>query len=119
MLVITIVLVRGIRENATANAVLVLVKLGVVLFVIGVGTFYINRDNWTAIPVNERLLPEEVLIPDLAAEQASNVERLPKEEAKSRTRELTRQALAQFKVNEARGRSRADGEGRGRDPGRS
>ena len=93
MLVITVVLVRGIRESAVTNAVLVMVKLGVVLFVIGLGSFYINPENWTSIPVNERLLPEEVLIPDLAANYATDVEKLPKEEAKARALQLTTQTL--------------------------
>src|SRR5262245_37093902 len=50
----TAVLVIGIRESVTTNAILVAVKLGVVLFVIGVGCWYINPDNWTRVPVEER-----------------------------------------------------------------
>src|SRR5438270_8229858 len=42
MALITVVLVIGIRESATTNAVLVMTKVGVVLFVIGVGCWYIN-----------------------------------------------------------------------------
>jgi len=41
-----IVLVIGIRESASFNAVMVLIKLAVVLFVIVVGAFYINPANW-------------------------------------------------------------------------
>ena len=52
----TVVLVIGIRESAKTNAVLVIVKLAVVLFVIGVGWSYIDRANWTEIPVTERHL---------------------------------------------------------------
>ncbi|MBI4444821.1 MAG: amino acid permease [Acidobacteria bacterium] len=44
--IITIVLVRGIRESASFNAVMVGVKLLVVLFVIAVGFFYIDPKNW-------------------------------------------------------------------------
>lgn len=44
--VVTAVLVKGIQESATFNAIMVLVKLSAVLFVIGVGAFYINSDNW-------------------------------------------------------------------------
>ena len=44
--VVTAVLVKGIQESASFNAVMVLVKLSAVLFVIGVGAFYINTDNW-------------------------------------------------------------------------
>jgi amino acid transporter len=51
---ITVVLVVGIRESATTNAVLVVVKVAVVLFVIALGWGYINRDNWTKIPVDKR-----------------------------------------------------------------
>jgi basic amino acid/polyamine antiporter, APA family len=57
--VITAVLVVGIRESATTNAVLVLVKLAVVLFVIGVGWAYVNPDNWTGIPVDRRVIPKD------------------------------------------------------------
>jgi basic amino acid/polyamine antiporter, APA family len=51
---ITVILVLGIRESATTNAVLVVVKVAVVLFVIVLGWGYINRDNWTKIPVEKR-----------------------------------------------------------------
>ena len=52
--VVTIVLVLGIRESATTNAVLVFVKLGVVLFVIVVGARYIDTANWTKVPIEHR-----------------------------------------------------------------
>ncbi len=45
-LVITAVLVIGIRESAQFNAVIVVVKVSVVLFVIGLGIAYINKNNW-------------------------------------------------------------------------
>ncbi len=45
--IITAILVKGIRESATFNAVMVGVKLMIVLFVIGVGAFYVNPANWT------------------------------------------------------------------------
>lgn len=44
--VITVILVKGIRESAGFNTVMVAVKLAVVLFVIAVGAFYVNPDNW-------------------------------------------------------------------------
>ncbi|HLD45669.1 MAG TPA: amino acid permease, partial [bacterium] len=44
--VITYVLVKGIRESARLNAVMVFTKVAVVLFVIVLGAFYINPDNW-------------------------------------------------------------------------
>jgi APA family basic amino acid/polyamine antiporter len=72
MAIITVVLVLGIRESAWTNALLVLVKLAVVLFVIGVGMFYVNTDNWHNVPVQERayshLQDYFDRHPDLAAE---------------------------------------------------
>jgi APA family basic amino acid/polyamine antiporter len=46
VLLLTGVLIRGIKESATANAVMVAIKLGAVLFVILVGAFYVNPANW-------------------------------------------------------------------------
>jgi APA family basic amino acid/polyamine antiporter len=43
---LTIVLVKGIKESASFNAVMVGIKLVIVLMVIGIGAFYINPDNW-------------------------------------------------------------------------
>jgi basic amino acid/polyamine antiporter, APA family len=43
---VTIVLVVGIRESASVNTALVGIKLAAVLFVIGVGAFYVSRANW-------------------------------------------------------------------------
>jgi len=45
-IVITTILVIGIRESAGLNAVLVSIKVMVVLFVIAIGAFYVNPDNW-------------------------------------------------------------------------
>jgi APA family basic amino acid/polyamine antiporter len=58
MALCTVVLVIGIRESVTMNAILVGVKLGVVLFVIGVGCAYINSANWTGIPPDERKITD-------------------------------------------------------------
>ena len=44
--VVTIILVKGIRESATFNTLMVLLKLGVVVLVIAVGVFYIDPANW-------------------------------------------------------------------------
>lgn len=44
--ILTVILVLGIRESAWVNGIMVLVKLSVVLFVICVGAFYINPENW-------------------------------------------------------------------------
>jgi len=45
--IITAILVRGIRESAFFNAIMVVIKLGVVLFVIFAGIPYIVTTNWT------------------------------------------------------------------------
>src|SRR5262245_4430503 len=54
MALATVILVIGIRESATTNAVLVLIKVGVVLFVIAVGIGYVTPKNWTGIPPEYR-----------------------------------------------------------------
>jgi basic amino acid/polyamine antiporter, APA family len=46
VVIITVVLVIGIKESARFNAVMVGVKVAAVLFVIGVGAFFINTANW-------------------------------------------------------------------------
>jgi APA family basic amino acid/polyamine antiporter len=45
-LVITAILVIGIKESARFNATIVVIKVSVVLFVIAVGVRYINTSNW-------------------------------------------------------------------------
>jgi basic amino acid/polyamine antiporter, APA family len=44
--IITVILVKGIKESATFNAVMVIIKLAIVLMVIGIGAFFINTANW-------------------------------------------------------------------------
>jgi APA family basic amino acid/polyamine antiporter len=44
--VITVVLVIGIRESANTNNVMVLLKIGIILFFIAVGAFLIRPGNW-------------------------------------------------------------------------
>lgn len=51
---VTYVLVIGIKESAITNTLLVIVKLGVVLLVIGLGLGYVNTDNYTKVPVENR-----------------------------------------------------------------
>lgn len=46
VLVMTALLVVGIRESATANALFVVLKVGVILAVIFVGAFYVHPENW-------------------------------------------------------------------------
>src|SRR5215468_666201 len=45
--ILTIILVKGIRESASFNAFMVAVKLVIVLMVIGIGVFFIDKANWT------------------------------------------------------------------------
>jgi len=45
--IITVVLVIGIRESASFNAAMVIVKVAIVLFVITVGAVYVDPKNWT------------------------------------------------------------------------
>jgi APA family basic amino acid/polyamine antiporter len=47
VLAVTAVLVVGIRESARFNAAMVIIKLGVVLFVIAVGARYVEPENWS------------------------------------------------------------------------
>jgi APA family basic amino acid/polyamine antiporter len=44
--ILTVILVKGIKESASFNAVMVCIKLVIVLMVIGIGVFYINPANW-------------------------------------------------------------------------
>ncbi|MBI4911826.1 MAG: amino acid permease [Acidobacteria bacterium] len=44
--IVTVILVKGIHESATFNATMVGIKLAAVLFVIGVGAFFISTTNW-------------------------------------------------------------------------
>jgi APA family basic amino acid/polyamine antiporter len=43
---VTIILVKGIRESAGFNALMVFIKVAAVVFVVLVGAFYINPENW-------------------------------------------------------------------------
>src|ERR1051326_3565140 len=45
-LVITAILVIGMKESARFNATIVTIKVAVVLFVIGLGIHYVNFSNW-------------------------------------------------------------------------
>lgn len=51
--IITAILVKGIKEAAKTNNIIVVVKIAVVLFVIIVGAFYIDTTNWVPF------IPEE------------------------------------------------------------
>src|SRR5262245_59410619 len=44
---VTAVLVKGISESAGFNAIMVMIKVAAVIFVILVGAFFVNPDNWS------------------------------------------------------------------------
>lgn len=46
VLMMTALLVRGVKESATVNNIIVFIKLAVVLLFIVVGAFYVNPENW-------------------------------------------------------------------------
>lgn len=46
MAILTIVLIKGIRESATFNDILVIIKILLVLFVIGITVSYVDPQNW-------------------------------------------------------------------------
>jgi APA family basic amino acid/polyamine antiporter len=50
---VTAVLIKGIKEAASTNNIIVIIKIAVVLFVIIVGAFYINTENWHPFIPNE------------------------------------------------------------------
>jgi len=47
VLLITVILVIGIRESANVNSAMVLLKVGIILFFLAVGAFLIRPSNWT------------------------------------------------------------------------
>ena len=49
---ITWLLVIGIKESARANNVMVLLKVAILIFFIGVGAFYVKPENWTPFMPN-------------------------------------------------------------------
>ncbi|AKD58142.1 APC family permease [Spirosoma radiotolerans] len=55
VLVVTYILVRGIKEAASTNNIIVIVKVAVVIFVIIAGAFYVDTTNW------HPFLPEPVI----------------------------------------------------------
>ena len=49
---ITWILVKGIRESAWANTVMVVLKLVILLFFIAIGAFWVRPENWTPFMPN-------------------------------------------------------------------
>ncbi|RPH53122.1 amino acid permease, partial [bacterium] len=52
VMLITVVLVIGIRESAWFNSAMVILKLAIIAFFVGLGFFYIRPDNWTPFAPN-------------------------------------------------------------------
>jgi APA family basic amino acid/polyamine antiporter len=77
MALCTVILVIGIRESATTNAVLVAIKVGVVVFVILIGVSYINPENWTGVPVADRKITDTQ---DLLRRRPEIAQLVPEEE---------------------------------------
>ncbi|HEX4592502.1 MAG TPA: amino acid permease [Gemmataceae bacterium] len=98
LLVVTTILVIGIRESAISNTALVLLKLGVVVLVIVLGVGFANRANWTEIPYQERKLPTEALIPDKAEAYVDKEEKLKGAARVDRIKHLGAAVLAVYKV---------------------
>jgi APA family basic amino acid/polyamine antiporter len=44
--VITWILIRGVKESARSNLVMVILKIVIIIVFLGVGAFYVNPDNW-------------------------------------------------------------------------
>jgi basic amino acid/polyamine antiporter, APA family len=98
--IVTVILVIGIRESAAFNTLMVLIKLGVVLFVIAIGIGYVNKSNWTDIPVEARRQPQEAAIPGVVEKHVEDVEKKPRGRARDdRIEQLKAEALAQFRLD--------------------
>jgi APA family basic amino acid/polyamine antiporter len=52
VMLITWVLVRGIRESARLNTAIVVLKMAIILFFLGAGVLYIQPENWTPFAPN-------------------------------------------------------------------
>jgi APA family basic amino acid/polyamine antiporter len=52
VMAITWVLVRGIRESASFNSAMVVLKLAVIFFFLAVGAFYVKPEHWTPFAPN-------------------------------------------------------------------
>lgn len=66
--IVTAILIKGIKEAANTNNAIVIIKIAVVLFVIVVGAFYINTDNWSPF------IPAEVPIVDAKGNETGGVQ---------------------------------------------
>ena len=58
--VVTWILVKGIKEAANTNNLIVILKLAAIIFVILVGAFFVNVDNWNPfIPQPEMVMHDD------------------------------------------------------------
>ncbi len=102
LLVCTVILVIGIRESAASNTALVLLKMGVVVFVIVAGIGYFHKENWTDIPVWQRVYPEEHVFADETNDWVKEHEKLTGATAEERAESLLKQVRATHKLEIAR-----------------
>ena len=106
MIVVTIILVRGIRESAWMNALLVFLKTAVVIFVIVAGWAYVRPANWHGIPVTQRVLPQERVMPDLVKKEVNAASpgqsAASQKERDRRAAELQKQLKAAYRLEWAR-----------------
>jgi basic amino acid/polyamine antiporter, APA family len=98
LLTVTAVLVVGIRESAMANTTMVIVKIGVVVFVVIAGLFYFNKENWTEIPDWYRRFPEEHLFAANAEKYVEEQEGLKGHALSDRQKTLIEQTTARHKI---------------------
>ncbi len=49
---VTYILVIGIKESATFNSIMVVIKIAILLFFIGIGAFFVKPENWTPFAPN-------------------------------------------------------------------
>ena len=61
VLMLTALLVIGIRESARFNNIIVFVKIAIVFLVIGFGFMFVNADNWTPFIAPPATGPDETL----------------------------------------------------------
>jgi APA family basic amino acid/polyamine antiporter len=50
---LSLVLIKGVKESATVNAIIVFIKVGIVLIVIAVGWQFVNPDNYVPFVIPE------------------------------------------------------------------
>jgi len=99
-LVVTAILVKGIRESATFNTTMVGIKLAVVLLVIVVGAFYVDPQNWKPF-ATVRLDRDELLREDRRRDDGRR--RPPARDARGRRDHLLRLHRLRFGLDPRRG----------------